>query len=145
MLPDSGHNLVRYALAQSRFISAIEILNFTCIWYSNTSQNIEMNFRIHVSGFDPPKSLKHVVTASLLNARHQVRVSRVLEDDHNKWVTRATVGVALKNPHWSTVIISYNLRSKSKINHSTRSTIDFVQSVHILNFFLNGPFKNNIE
>ena len=58
-----------------------------------------MNFRIHVLGFGPPKSLKHVVTASLLNARQQVRVSRVLEDDHNKRMTSATVGVALKNPH----------------------------------------------
>ena len=41
-----------------------------------------------------PKSEKQVVTAPLLNARQQVRVLRVLGDDHNKRMSRVTVGVA---------------------------------------------------
>ena len=50
------------------------------------------------SGFDPgrdrPTSLKQVVTASLPNARQQVRVSRVLGNDHYKGLTLVTVGMA---------------------------------------------------
>ena len=37
---------------------------------------------------------KEVVTAPLLNAQQEVRVSRVLGDDHYKRMPRVTVGVA---------------------------------------------------
>ena len=48
------------------------------------------------SEFNP--LLKQVVTAPLPNARQQVRVSRVLGDDHYKGLVHITVGVAHKEP-----------------------------------------------
>ena len=47
-----------------------------------------------ILGRDISKSLKQVVTAPLPNARHYVRVSRVLVDEHFKRVPRVTVNVA---------------------------------------------------
>ena len=41
-----------------------------------------------------PKLLKQVETAPLPSARQQVQVSWDLGDDHNKRMTRATVGLA---------------------------------------------------
>ena len=49
-------------------------------------------YRDSIPGRDRPKS--KVVTASLPNVRQQVRVSRVLGDDHNKGLACVTVGVA---------------------------------------------------
>ena len=43
---------------------------------------------------DRPKSLKKVVSAPLPSAWQQVRVSRVLGDDHYKRMTRVTACVA---------------------------------------------------
>ena len=42
-------------------------------------------------GRDRPKSLKQVVTVPLTSARQQVRVSRVLGDNHYKRMPRMTV------------------------------------------------------
>ena len=47
-----------------------------------------------IHGQGSPKMLKRVETAPLPNARQQVLVSRVLEDDHYKGLDRVTVGVA---------------------------------------------------
>ena len=40
------------------------------------------------------QSREKVVTSPMLYARQWVRVSRVLGDDHYKWMPRVTVGVA---------------------------------------------------
>ena len=47
-----------------------------------------------IHGRDRPSSLKQVVTAQLPNARQQVRMSRVLRDDHYKGLACVTVSVA---------------------------------------------------
>ena len=57
-------------------------------------------FTSHAEGWvesqsEKPMSLKQVVTAPLLNALQQVRVSRVLGDDHYKRMPRVTEFVAL--------------------------------------------------
>ena len=51
-----------------------------------------------------------VVTAPLPNAQQQVRVSRVLGDDHFKWRTRITVNLArtLKETHISIAMSAGN-------------------------------------
>ena len=53
------------------------------------------------------KSLKHEVTAPLVNALQPVWVSTVFGDDHYKRIFRATVRYngSLKNPHCSMAII----------------------------------------
>ena len=54
--------------------------------------NLSHNYdRGSISGRDRPKSLKQVVSAPLLNARHQVWVSQFLGDDHYKGLARVTV------------------------------------------------------
>ena len=61
---------------------------------------------------DRPKSIKQVVTDLSLNARQQVRVSRVLADDHYKRMPNVTLQNPLKNPHCS---IAMNAEYRSKL------------------------------
>ena len=51
-----------------------------------------------IPGRDRPKSLKQVVTAALPNARQEMRLSRVLGDEHYKRMPRVTVGLHAKEP-----------------------------------------------
>ena len=73
---------------------------FFCIMMDRSGGSFGKAFASHagdgcsILGRDIPKSFKQVVTGPLPNARQQVRLSRVLGDDHYKRMTRVTVGVA---------------------------------------------------
>ena len=73
---------------------------FFCIMMDRRGGSFGNAFASHagdgcsILGRDIPKSFKQVVTGPLPNARQQVRLSRVLGDDHYKRMTRVTVGVA---------------------------------------------------
>ena len=49
---------------------------------------------VRIPAATDPSRKKQLVTVPLLNAQHQVRVSRVLGDDQYKRMSRVTVGVA---------------------------------------------------
>ena len=63
-------------------------------WFSGRAFASHDGDQGSIPGRDRPKSLEKVVTAPLPSARQQVRVLRVLGDDHYKQMPCVTVGVA---------------------------------------------------
>ena len=83
---------------QSKGRGNLRVLNIKVLFhYINRPwrwrSGLERKVRCSNPSSDRPRSLKQVVTAPLLNARQQVRVSRVLGDDHYKRMP-SVVGVA---------------------------------------------------
>ena len=74
-------------------------------WYRSNGSGEEV-FKSCQLACEGRGSLKQVLTAPLFKARQQVWVSRVLGDDHYKWMSRVTVGVTrwrIINAQWPSV------------------------------------------